>query len=191
MDKAPLFLCWRPVTSAGTEAPLPSEWRFLRLHAVKFRSRPRFPRSHGKRDSALASHLPGKTVRCSIKVAYQAADAGYPRVGRASSPPSKPVRPTIPDRSRLVRDEGSHRKGHHQLRNSKGRAESIPANGRSGIWAPACHAAIAFPRDSKGGIAGSRVVGRGVDAAGASGKARIGAVRPLPGKVLAVDGCAG
>jgi len=70
-------------------------------------------------------------------------------VGRASSPPSKPVRPKIPDRSRPARDEGSHRKGRHHLRNSKGRAESIPANGRSGIWLPPLMRRSHFPETQK------------------------------------------
>jgi len=33
-------------------------------------------------------------LRCSIVIAYQAADAGHPKVGRASSPPSKETSPT-------------------------------------------------------------------------------------------------
>jgi hypothetical protein len=38
---------------------------------------------------ATKVHLPAGTLHCSIGVAYQAADAGHPNWGRASSPPSR------------------------------------------------------------------------------------------------------
>jgi len=34
-------------------------------------------------------HLPVVRLRCSMKLAYQATDAGHPLLGRASSPPSQ------------------------------------------------------------------------------------------------------
>ena len=37
--------------------------------------------------------LPAGLLRCSIKLAYQAADAGHPNTGRASSPPSRRASP--------------------------------------------------------------------------------------------------
>jgi hypothetical protein len=39
-------------------------------------------------------HLPEGALPCSIGFAYQAADAGHPRAGRASSPPSKETSPS-------------------------------------------------------------------------------------------------
>ena len=38
---------------------------------------------------ASSVNLPAVSLRCSIEVAYQAADAGHPVLGRASSPPSR------------------------------------------------------------------------------------------------------
>ena len=48
----------------------------------------------GRNPESRRVHLPVAGVRCSIGIAYQAADAGHPNAGRASSPPSKETSPT-------------------------------------------------------------------------------------------------
>jgi hypothetical protein len=50
-----------------------------------------FPTVVTKDVAAQSPHLPEADLPCSIKVAYHAADAGHPGMGRASSPPSKQI----------------------------------------------------------------------------------------------------
>jgi len=51
------------------------------------------PRSPASNTLPPKGHLPQANLRCSIRVAYQAADAGHPDMGRASSPRSKEISP--------------------------------------------------------------------------------------------------
>ena len=64
--------------------------------------------------------LPAAGLRCSIEVAYQAADALPPRSGRASSPPSKQISPSGCFLCRFARRELT-KKGQH-----RGRALGAP-----------------------------------------------------------------
>jgi hypothetical protein len=86
-----------------TPFPVPSlnrhsrEWRFARQalflkevygHCV---AKPEFAALITKGDSSPKGYLPHRGLPCTIGVAYQAADAGHPGVGRACSPRSKRI----------------------------------------------------------------------------------------------------
>jgi len=59
------------------------------------------PRSPVSSIPAPNVHLPRVNLRCSIRDAYQAADAGHPDMGRASSPRSKHISPGSSVHNRL------------------------------------------------------------------------------------------
>ena len=95
-DNHRLSFAWEASDKCGSsETPLRTEWRFLRLGrsspaaSVFFGS----PRSAASNTLPPKGHLPQANLRCSIRVAYQAADAGHPDMGRASSPRSKEISP--------------------------------------------------------------------------------------------------
>ena len=77
------------------KTPLQSERRFVRFQGISEPSP--IPAVGFTRIVPYAGysnvHLPVEALRCSIGVAYQAADAGHPVSGRASSPPSKEPSP--------------------------------------------------------------------------------------------------
>jgi hypothetical protein len=76
------------VTSAGQQNATPRGVAFVRCG--------KFPGGEVEILSAmyLKVDLPAEVVGCSIRFAYQAADAGHPNWGRASSPPGKETSPT-------------------------------------------------------------------------------------------------
>ena len=81
----------------------------------------------GRNPESRRVHLPVAGVRCSIGIAYQAADAGHPNAGRASSPPSKETSPTGSILTRLHTAKAPI--GRASPEESAGRAVSIPAKG--------------------------------------------------------------
>jgi hypothetical protein len=54
---------------------------------------PDYARTSASSISAPNVHLPWIKLRCTIRDAYQAADAGLPEMGSASSPQSKQISP--------------------------------------------------------------------------------------------------
>ncbi len=148
---SPLSLAWEASDQRwSTGTPLLSEWRFLRLlrdcgPGVR-QTRP----VHHWHNSATFAHLPALELRCSIKGAYQAADAGHPGWGRASSPQSKQISP-----GSFVQKPGCTRRrlieeGHHQ-RKSRGRAWLFRAKNAVDSGLPGKDRQLHFPFGSKGG----------------------------------------
>jgi len=88
----------RPVTSAGQRNAAPFGAAFCAFGGiVRFSSRFFSETATVGRRLWTAGYpernLPAWSLRCSIGVAYQAADAGHPNTGRASSPPSRIISP--------------------------------------------------------------------------------------------------
>jgi len=73
--------------------------------------------------------LPAEMLRCTIRLAYQAADAGHPNRGSASSPPSKETSPTEHIFARLNAAQGPNRKGNTPRGKSRPYPASIPKTG--------------------------------------------------------------
>ena len=106
---------WEASDQCGNKTPPRLEWRFLRLGQVFPRGElsvgsPGYPAGY---IPAPTVHLPQVNLRCSIRVAYQAADAGHPDMGRASSPLSQANLARQYRCFQSVRGESSYRKGHH------------------------------------------------------------------------------
>ncbi len=106
---------WEASDKCGSETPLRIEWRFLRLAQIFHRGElsAGSPRPAAGNIPAPNVHLPQVNLRCSIRVAYQAADAGHPDMGRASSPLSQANLARQYRSYQSVRGESSYRKGHH------------------------------------------------------------------------------
>ena len=110
-------------------------------------SRSSRPSNRGKTLSFLTRkvHLPAAPVRCSISLAYQAADAGHPESGRASSLRSKGTAPTGLFHTRL--EAAKAHVGRASPEKSIGRPASILIIGRSCSGARVCLAAKSvFPK---------------------------------------------
>jgi hypothetical protein len=75
---------------------------------------PEFVELITKGGSPQNAYLPLGSLPCTIGVAYQAADAGHPGLGRACSPQSQKNIVRQSDCDQAVRDEGLYRKGHSQ-----------------------------------------------------------------------------
>ena len=90
MEKLPALICWEASDQHGnTKRHSRPEWRFVCLAALS--ARVRVPKRQGT-DAAsldypgLPDDLHGYASGCSIRVAYQAADANHPSMGSESSP---------------------------------------------------------------------------------------------------------
>jgi hypothetical protein len=98
---------------------------FSTVPNVTKRQCPEFAELITKGGSSPNTYLPLGSLPCTIGVAYQAADAGHPGLGRACSPRSQKNIVRQSDCDQAVRDEGSHRKGHSQRK-----AVAVPGIGR-------------------------------------------------------------
>jgi hypothetical protein len=88
----PPLRCWEASDQQmHSEAPPLTGWRLLRKSLGDQRGGQPAPWVMLQEGFSVKPHLPREGLRCSIRVAYHAADAGHPSVGRASSPRSQSI----------------------------------------------------------------------------------------------------
>lgn len=159
--RPPLFLCWEASDQRKQADATQESGVSCVCSRGYFRALRGFPRSRCKTASAPNGHLPRKGLQCSIRFAYQAADAGHPvfwveQARRRASNFVCRTRFNANNAQRRLKEERA------SSEKSRGRAELILATGWSVVIAPARDAAVAFSqrlnwwnREKTGGVAGA------------------------------------